>query len=177
MFLLILSFQTMSRVSYFLQPKKVPENCSLKRLVPSLRWILYSLLYVYVGKYSEWEKRQCSSLSLLVFIFLWCLPFHSWQKVGKLDLNYWLGVICISPFRLSTRVASWWLGRMHGLLLMLSFGVHLAFSMMCIVFAVMSWEWAMRCELLWLRGGAGSGPGVLLLLTQPHLSSAMLHIL
>lgn len=63
----------MPRVLYFAQPKKGPEKCFLKKLVPPLRRILYPPLYVCGDTQNE---NKGNGLPFLYwFSFSLMLPF------------------------------------------------------------------------------------------------------
>lgn len=112
------------------------------------------------------------------FPFLWCLHFHSWQKDGKLSLNHSFWDTCTPSFDLPARIASWWLGKIHGLDFVLSLGALSASAKMSVVFAGMPLESAKGYEPVWLRGTAFGLVRVgVLLLAQPHLSSARPQVL
>lgn len=161
----------MFRVPYFSQPKKGPEKCYLERSGPSWR-ILSPPLFVCVDTQNK-IKRQCSSFSSWVFIFLWCLHFHSRQKDGKLSLNHCFWDICIPSSKLPTRLLpGHWEGPWAGLCVLLR--SLFASAKMSVVSASMLLESAKRYEPVWLRripfGLVRVG---VLLLAQPHLNSAM----
>ena len=161
----------MSRVLCFTQPKKDPEKCCLKKLVPCLRWILYLPLYVCIDTQNENKGNG------LHFLYRFSFPspaslFTHGRKLGNLTWSTVFGLLtyqalnCLQGLFQSdwggcTGCSPWELSR--------SFKRCVSSPLLC--------HWSEPWGVSWRGSGvlfvAWPRSGLLLLLAQLHRSSAM----